>query len=890
MDAIRPTPEAMLERARRESAQAGRGRLKIFLGATPGVGKTYAMLEAARAARAHDTDVVVGWIETHGRSETARLLEGLERIPPRAMTHRGIQVLEFDLDAALERAPKLLLVDELAHTNVPGTRNARRWQDVVELLDAGQDVWTTLNVQHVESLNDVVAGITGVVVRETVPDSLIDGAHEIEVVDLPPDELLQRMREGKVYLPAQAQAAAESFFKKGNLIALRELVLRRAAERVEAQAAEYKREHGIDETWRTQERLLVAFDHSERAADLIRAGKRMSAALRAPWIALTVEDPRHARQPDADRERLASNVALAQRLGAETLVVRGDDVATMVLEVARQRGTTRLLVGRPRRPRWIALFLPSRVERIVRGAGGIDVLVTSGEAGAAVRRPPPPRAPVALREYGWATLCVAGTTIVCLLTRDVFTLADQAMIHLFGVLVASSRLSRLPSLYAAVASIAALNFFFVPPYFTFAVSSARYVVTFGVMLVVAIAVSRRTVRMREDADAAREGERRSATLYAMSREFAVAESSAAVAQVAADAVRAIVGRDAVVHARNGSRLERLAGPAGGPLVEAREVAVAEHAADAGRAAGRGTDTLPAAQALHLPLLGMRGTCGVLSVAAGEGDPEVTPSQRQILEAFAALTAAALERMALREEAARAGLSAEHERTRSTLLASVSHDLRTPLAAIRGSAEVLLDESRQPDPRARREMLVAIRDESERLGRLVGNLLELTRLDSLRTEPDREWVPVEEIVGSALARTRASLAGRDVTASFPEEVVEAHVDPVLVEQALVNLLENAALHTPAGSAIEVAARRAGDDALFEVADRGPGVSPLESARIFERFYRGGDARGGQGAGLGLAVVQAIARVHGGVAGVRAREGGGATFSLTVPGARVAREPA
>ncbi|MBL8860838.1 MAG: sensor histidine kinase KdpD [Planctomycetes bacterium] len=890
MDATRPSPEQMLDRARREAAKAGRGRLKIFFGATPGVGKTYAMLEAARVQRAQGVDVVVGLVETHGRAETARLLDGLERLPPRSMVHRGIQMLEFDLDAAIARCPELLLVDELAHTNVPGSRHARRWQDIVELLESGVDVWSTLNVQHIESLNDVVAGITGVVVRETVPDSLIEAADEIEVVDLPPDELLERMREGKVYLPAQAQQAATNFFRKGNLIALRELVLRHAAERVEAQATEYKREHGIDETWRTQERLLVAFDHSEGSADLLRAGRRMAVALRAPWTALTVEDPRHARLPESDRERLAANVALAQRLGAEALVVRGDDVAVQVLAMAKERGTTRILVGRPRRPRWLSAIFPSRTERIVRASVGIDVLVTSGERGAAAARPPPPRIPAPAREYAWAALCVAVSTILCLATRDVFTLADQAMIHLFGVFVASSRISRLPSLFAAVSSIVALNFFFVPPQFTLAVSSTRYIVTFGVMLVVGVAVSRRTVRMREDADAAREGERRAASLFAMSRDFSVADSSRAIARIAAESVHAVTGREALVLVRGADRLERLAGPEHGVLVEPRELAVAEHAANVGRPAGRGTDTLPGAAALYLPLAGMRGSFGVLGVAALEGGAELTPSQRQVLEAFVAQTAAALERMDLREEAARASIAAENERTRSSLLSSVSHDLRTPLAAIRGAAEVLLDDSRPAQARARSELLQAIRDESDRLGRLVGNLLDLTRLDSGRAEPSREWVPVEELVESALSRARPRLVGHPVATRTPKEILEAHVDPVLLEDALVNLLENAARHTPAGTPIEVSARREADAVLFEVGDRGRGVAPDEELRVFERFYRGSEARGVEGSGLGLAVVQAIARVHGGTATVRARAGGGALFCVSVPGARIATERA
>ena len=889
MDKQRPTPEEMLARAEREAERARRGRLKVFFGAMPGVGKTYAMLEAAHSRARQGTDVVVGWLETHGRADTAALLEGFERLPPQKRAYKGVELQEFDLDGALARHPTLLLLDELAHTNAPGSRHARRWQEVPELLEAGIEVWTTLNVQHVESLNDVVAQITGVTVRETVPDSLIDAADEIEVVDLPPDELLQRLAEGKVYLPTQAAAARENFFQKGNLIALRELVLRRAAERVEAQGDEWKREHGIDETWRTQERLLVAFDHTERSADLIRAARRMAAALHAPWVALTVEDPRIAGLPDEDRERLSESIALAQRLGADTLVLRGGDVAAQVLAVAQERSITRVIVGRPRQS-WRRFLRTSPAEEIVRRAGEIDVLVTFGEP-ARMRgaRRPLPTSRIAPTEWFWPFVAIAVATAICWITREVFTLADQAMLYLLAVLVASSRMSRWPAMLTALGSIAALDFFFVPPVMTFAVTSPKYVVTFGVMLLVAIAVSRRTVRMREQAEEARERDRRRAALFTMSRDFGRAEGRADVAAIAVRHVRALFMREALVLLSTpDGQLEPIAGEAQGRSASERDLAVAQWVASHGQPAGRGTDTLPASAALFLPLVGTQQIFGALGVFSNDDDSELTPSQRQLLEAFAAQIALALERVVLGEEAEGARLAAEAERTRSTLLSAVSHDLRTPLASIGGAAQVLLDREHPVGEGARRELLETVQEESERLTRLVGNLLDLTRLEAQTFVPVREWVPAEEVLDSALSRVRPRLGGRKITLGVSKEVLEVHGDPVLLEQALINLLENAAKHTPAGSPIELAARMEQDEVVFEVADRGSGLAPGDERRVFEKYYRGIEGRGVHGFGLGLAVVQAIARVHNGSAKAERRPAGGATFSFAIPGARLAGE--
>jgi two-component system sensor histidine kinase KdpD len=882
MTDARPSPEAMLARAAEEERRARRGRLKIFFGAAPGVGKTYAMLEAAQALRRRGLAPLIGWIETHGRPETAALMDGLEQLPPREIEYRGMQLQEFDLDAAIARRPPLLLVDELAHTNAPGSRHARRWQDVEELRDKGIDVWGTLNVQHVESLNDVVAGITGVVVRETVPDSFLDGADEVELVDLPPDDLLRRLSEGKVYVPEQARRAMENFFRKGHLIGLRELALRRTAERVDEQAQEWRREHGYDRAWPTGERVLVAVGPAPQSANLVRAACRMAARLRAPWLAMTVEGAAFDRMPQAERDRVSEHMALADRLGAETIVVRGEGVADEILNVARQRNVSRIVVGKPTHPRWRDSLRGSLVEALIRGSAGIDILVTTGEPAAAPSVPRPPRRAPPFVEYVWAIAVVAACTAACTLAGDTLDLADQAMVHLLGVLLAASRLSRGPALLAAVASVAALDFFFVPPFHTFHVADTRYLVTFLVMMVVAVTVSSLTLRVRGQAQAARQRERRTAALYAMSREFAAAARVDDIARAAARCARELLECDALVLVADDRGDLQSRGEEGSSLgADERERAVARWASEHAQEAGRGTQTLPGAQGFYLPLVGTRRTLGVLGVNLAQRREPPAPSQRQLLETYVAQTALALDRSLLVEEAAQATLAAERELTRSGLLSAVSHDLRTPLASIQGSATALLEEAGHLEPDARRELLETIRDESARLGRLVGDLLDLTRLESGEPRVRKEWHSVEELVGSALSRLEEPLRGREVRIDLPDEVLLVPADPLLAEQVLWNLLENAAKHTPPGTPVEVAARRVEGGVEMVVADRGPGIPPGEEQRIFEKFYRTADGRRAAGAGLGLAICHAAARAHGGWIRAENRPGGGARFVLFLP---------
>jgi two-component system sensor histidine kinase KdpD len=870
----------MLARAAEEEARSRRGRLKVFFGMAPGVGKTYAMLENAQARRAEGVDVVLGWVNTHGRRDTEVLTVGLERLPPRVAEHRGIRLEEFDLDAALTRRPGLLLVDELPHSNATGSRHAHRWQDVEELVHAGIDVFTTLNVQHLESLNDVVAIITGVAILETVPDSIVDGADEVELVDLSPDDLLQRFREGKVYVPAQAERAMQNFFRERNLVALRELALRRTAEHVGLQA-DRRRARGATKAWPTRELVVVAVGPGPRSVNVVRAASRMAGRLRAPWIAVAVESRASDRLAAVDRARLAANLALAERLGAETLSVRGERAADEILAVAREHNATRIVVGRPADTRWRGRLRRSLVDELVRRSETIDVIVTAGEESDQARSQPLP-APRSIRprQYLDALLGVAVATLACWLTRNLFTLADQAMIYLLGVLILSSRLSRGPSVLAAIASVAALDFFFVPPQFTFEVADLRYLATFAVMLIVALTVSGFALRVRMQADEARQRERRTAALYTMSREFAVETEPGEIAATAVCQVRELLATDSVVFVvQADGALAPLAG-AESPLASAeRELAVARWVFENGQPAGRGTDTLPAAEALCLPLVGSRRTLGVLAVHLGRLAAQPSPGGRQLLETYAAQTALALERALLAEEAARSRVAAETERTRSSLLSLVSHDLRTPLASITGAASVLLREG--VGEGERRELVETIRGEGERLGRLLSDLLDLTRFESGVSQVHKEWSPIEEIVGAALSRVESKLEGRDVITKLPEEVLLVPLDALLIEQVLLNLLENAAKYSPAGSPLEIGAAVDAHDFVVRVADRGPGIAPGQEERVFERFYRAADGTRAAGTGLGLAVCRAIVRAHGGSIRAENRPDGGALFSFRLP---------
>ena len=881
MSETRPDPDALLRRVAGEETRGRRGRLKVFFGASPGVGKTYAMLEAARRMHAGGAGVVVGWVETHGRAETAALAEDLPRLPARDSEYRGVTLREFDLDAALARHPALLLLDELAHTNVPGSRHAKRWQDARELLEAGIDVYTTLNVQHVESLNDLVNQVTGVVVRETVPDQVLDGADEVEFVDLPPEALLERLAEGKVYLPEQAARAAREFFRRGNLIALRELALRRTAEHVEADMEDYRRDHAIDRTWPVAERILVCVRPHPESPRLVRAARRMAARLRAEWIVVNVESPSQPAVSAEERQALAATMKLAEELGADTKTLSGENIGATLVGYARDRNVSKIVVGKPAHARWRDRVRGSLLDDIVRQSGEIDVYFIAGDKAqpATVRPAPAPRRRSPPRSYAWAVAVVVLTTLLCHAMFGRFDGSNLIMVYLLGVCFVAVRSGRGPSLLAACLSVAAFDFFFVPPYWTFAVSDTQYLLTFGVMLIVALLIGTLAVRVRDQAEAARRREQRTQVLYSVSREMAGLRTPEEIGRLTSRHVMEAVRGPAVLLLPGPDRTLVASPPdAPGIATDSRDASVAQWVFDHGQMAGQGTDTLPGASAMYLALRSGERILGVLALRADESLRPLSPDQLDLVEAVSAQAAAALHRARLAAEGEEARVTAERERLRSTLLSSVSHDLRTPLAAITGAASGLL-EAPAPEAPARRELAETIYEEAQRLNRLVANLLDMTRLESAAVPLKREWHSIEEVVGSALGRLEDGLAGRPVETVMPSDLPLVPIDAVLVEQVLVNLLENALKYTDNGCGIRVSAWREEAGVGVEVADEGTGLKPGDEERVFEKFYRG--SSGARGFGLGLAICRAIVSAHGGRIWAENRTPRGATFRFTIP---------
>jgi two-component system sensor histidine kinase KdpD len=863
-----------------EPKRAGRTRFKVFFGFAPGVGKTYRMLQVARDLVAEGVDVGVGTVYTHGRYDTAGLLLGLEVLPRRSLPYRGIVLEEFDLDAALARRPRILLLDELAHANAPGSRHEKRWQDVVELLDAGIEVYTTLNVQNVEGLNDVVSQITGVRVRETVPDAILERADEVEIVDVAPEELLHRLGEGKVYLPEQAEAAREHFFTRGNLLALRELALRRMADRVDADVLAYRAEHGAGVPWQAAERVLVCVGPAPDSARLVRAARRIAAGLRTPWIAASVEVTRRPPLGDGDRERIESHLRLAESLGAEVVRLAGESIPEAILDFARRRNVTRLVLGKPRHPRWRDRLRGSLVDEIVRGSGDIEVNVIAGDVeGRRERREDAPRRKTPLADYLRAAAVIAATTATAGLARAALEVPDVEMLFLLGVTVAALTTGRRAAIFAAALAVLSYDFFFVAPEFALDVADARYLLTFAMMFGVSVVIGTLTLRLREQRQAAVGRERRTSALYAFSRELGAVLDEEGVAAVCVKAAADAFDAEAVfLRAWSRDDLAVLAAmPADAPAGPA-ERTLAQWVVDHARPAGRGTDAFPGEQVLCAPVRAWGDVLAVLAVRP-PGDRVLGAEQRTLLEAVGRQAALALDRVRLAEEARQAALRARTEELRSGLLSSVSHDLRTPLAAITGAATTLY-EAADLDVATRRDLTEAICEEAERLERLVSNLLDMTRLQSGAVEPRREWVPLVEVIGGALTRVEERLAGRRVRTDLAEDLPLVSLDPVLVEQLFINLLENAAKYTPSSAELEIRAAREGGMLVVDVADRGPGIPPGDEERIFERFHRGAHAGVG-GAGLGLPIARAIAEAHGGRLVASNRPGGGALFRLTLP---------
>ena len=889
IDDTRPDPDRLLALVQRDEARAKRGRLRIFFGASAGVGKTYAMLEAARAARAAGRDVVVGYVEPHGRAETERLLEGLEQLPTVAVRYRGMTRREFDLDAALRRRAAITLVDELAHSNLidgdPPPRHPKRWQDIEELLEAGLDVWTTLNVQHVESLNDVIAAITGTRQQETVPDRILDDASDIELIDLPPDDLLERLRAGKIYVPDQVGAALDRFFRKPNLLALRELALRRTADRVDAAAREYAGREPASRPWLARERFLIGVGPDDQGEELVRFGKRFADALDAQWIVVAVETPPLLRLGAAERDRRIEVLRLAESLGAEAVTLDGPTAGAALLQYARTRNATRIVVGEPKRRGLRSLWRRSTVDELLTRARGVDVSVIAQR-----QKPPATTAPSRARlepaelhwnRYGWAAAITAACTCLALLVDPFLSDTNLVMVYLLGAAIAGLRLGRGPATLTAVLNIASFDFFIVPPRLTFAVSDAEYVVTFAVMLAVALTIATLMANVRMQTRVAGARERRTALLYAMSRELAGTRGADNMVQVSVRHVgETFACRAAVLLPDEDGRVQ--AAPASGDAAfAAPDLSIGQWAYDHGRPAGLGTDALPGAPAIYLPLSGSERTLGVLAVMPSSRRRVLLPEQRHLLETFAGQIALAVERAQLAETAEAARVSVETETLRNTLLASISHDLRTPLAVITGASTALADPGLAIDPQARASLARSIAARAHDMSELVSNVLDLMRFESGHVPLRRQWETLDDLVGLALNRVEPRLGARQVTVDLPADLPPVHVDAVLFTQVLVNLLENAAKHTPDGTTIRISAAAADGEVTLTVEDDGPGLPEGDPEALFAKFQRGRSEGDVPGAGLGLAICRAVIGAHGGRIGAARREGGGARFIVTLP---------
>ncbi len=912
----RPNPDELLDKLQREEEKRHRGRLKIFFGASAGVGKTYAMLLAARRRKEQGDDVVIGIVETHGRTETAALTEDLEHLPLAQIAYRGHSLQDFDLDAALLRHPQLILVDELAHSNVPGARHLKRWQDVHELLDAGIDVYTTVNVQHLESLNDIVGQITQIRVFETVPDRVLDQADEVTLVDLPPEELLERLRDGKVYMPQQAEHAVRNFFRKGNLIALRELALRRTADRVDAQMREYRADRSIERIWQARERLVVCIGPGPEAPTLVRAAARLAASLRSDWIAVYVETPRLQKLSDARRERTLAALKLAAELGAETVTLAGADAVATLIGYAQARNASKLVAGASARrgfDRWLKRPFG---ERLAERAGDLDLtLIRAREGeknpaltqkdkavggewrdtlGAAREQRSAPRG------YLYAVAICAVITVLASQIRDRFDLTNLVMLYLVGVIYTAARIGRGPGVLLSFLSVAAFDFFFVPPRMSLSVTDTQYLLTFTGMLLTSLVISHLTSSLRREARVASKRERRTGAMYAMAGELGAALATEQIVGIGMRHVSEVFrAKVAILLPDSADKVRQKLDPsepsATALLLEesALDLDVGQWVYDQQKPAGRGTDTLPAAAALYLPLKAPMRTRGVLAVMTHNASELEVPEQKRMLDAFAAQIALALERVHYVDIARDALVSMESERLRNSLLSAISHDLRTPLTTIVGFASMLAQAHGDARSPANAELISAIHDESLRMTSIVTNLLDMARLQAGGLRLNLQWSLLEETVGAALRACRRVLDGRPVDVRLPADLPFLQLDAVLMERLFSNLLENAAKYTPTGSKLVIGAQNisAGGKPFVRVYidDNGPGLPANMEDRVFEKFTRGEKESAKPGIGLGLSICRAIVEAHGGTIGADNRLSAtardtqieGARFWFTLP---------
>ena len=888
----RPTPEQMLARLRSDSTEdaspSNEGKLRLFFGYAAGVGKTYAMLQAAQAMKREGREVVVGYVEPHARPETEALTEGLERLPRSEVSYRGTVLNEFDLDAALARNPEFILVDELAHTNASGCRHAKRWQDIEELLSAGINVLSTLNVQHVESLNDIVAEISGVQVRETVPDTILQRADEITMIDVSPDDLLERLRQGKIYVPKQAAFALEKFFRKNNLVALREMALRHAADRVHHDVEVARLGAAANRPWPTNERLLVCVGPSPTSAKVIRAAKRLAERIHAPWIALHVESSMVPQWGQSDRQQLHQNLKLAESLGAEVVQVSGDDVCQELTSYATSRNVTKIVVGKTgeTKRRWWRLN-KSLVDRMLQDTGNMDVVVVRGVDEAQATTPTFFYRNTTFSKLRWfetVAITIAATLLNLLMSHFGFSEANLVMVYLLAVVAVAARCGTQPSIMTSIVSVLLFDLLFAEPYYRLTVYDSQYLVTFAVMLIVGFLASTLTSRVRYQAEIARRNERRAEALYRLSRRLANTANSADLLLETEQIISEVFDAYVVIYLPNSERKVRpVLGHVASFAASAKEFATAQWVLDHNETAGAGTNTLPSSEALYIPLSTPDNVGGVMAIQPVDTNSQLSIDAKQLLDTYATQIAFAIERNNLAERSQRAELEFETERLRSSLLSAISHDLRTPLSAIAGAASSLdANIPKEAIDKANHELLETIVDESQKLARMVENLLHMTRLSSGKVQLNRQWQPIEEVIGSALHRLDNVLAGREVKVRIDGEMPLVHGDDILLETILVNLIDNALKYSPEDTAIELCGGNIPGGAAIQVADRGFGIRPGDEKLIFEMFNRGtGKNADRRGTGLGLAICDAIVRVHHGNITAQNRDDGGTIVRFTIP---------
>ncbi len=891
----RPNPDDLLERLQQADERAKRGRLKIFFGSSAGVGKTYAMLAAARRQQAEGVDVVVGVVETHGRQETAAQLEGLTVLPLQQVAYRDQSLPEFDIDGAITRAPALILIDELAHSNVAGSRHPKRWQDVDELLDAGIDVYTTLNVQHLDSLNDVVGQVTGIRVRETLPDAFFEAADEVVMVDLPPDELLQRLREGKVYMAQQAARAAKNFFRKGNLIALRELALRRTADRVDAQMRDYRSHESISPVWQTNERVLVCISGDASAERLIRRAARMAGALRSEWQVLYVETPQLQRLSETQRNDVLARLRLAQSLGATVETIAGTDLAQQIISYAKRHNISRIMLGRSSKRHWFKSNNQLVTELAMAGQG-ID-LVLVGEDEIVPAKSSIPDIPLFQnfnfysKGYLWAIIGCAVVTILLMGLTYLFDLANVVMLYLLVVVIVSAKFGRGEGVFAAVLGVMCFDFFFVPPQMSFTVADTQYLLTFLVMFFVALVIANLSASLRFQARISTHREQRANRQTVFSQALSGALTASQITQITLEQVALVFQCQVILLLPDREDHLQLAKDHLGqpivlstPLASALDYGTAQWVYDRETEAGLQTNTLPASPLLYRPLRAPMRTRGVLALLPSDANALFQPEQQRMLDTFAAQIALALERVHFVEIAQEALIRIEGERMRGTLLSALSHDLRTPVTALAGLANTLNRADLTPEQH--KELAVAIEDQADAIHALVINLLDMAKLQSGGLNLNKQWVPLEEVIGSVLRSMASRLAKHQISVSLPPDLPLAHVDELLIARVLSNLLENAVRYTPAESHIEITGRLFDAEASqpqmeLVVSDDGAGLPVGMEEKIFERFTRGQAESSTTGIGLGLTLCREMIQAHGGTIHAESNVPHGARFVIRLP---------